>query len=106
MLVNIKSKMEEKVKMKTTVIEINQKRSFYHLILLFKLFLEEQKECPKGTRGTDDLLYIDQYILKEVKTRWKNVAMSWIDYKKLYDLYGPANLDNRMCKNVKNIQQI
>ena len=44
-----------------------------------KLLPEEQKGCRKGSRGTDDLLYIDRAIIKEVKSRNKNVAMAWID---------------------------
>ena len=36
--------------------------------------------------GTEELLYIDQRILKESKTKRKNLAMSWIDHKKAYDM--------------------
>ena len=50
------------------------------------LFPEEQKGCRKGSRGTTELLYIDQHILNERKTRQKNLAMAWIDYKKAYDM--------------------
>ena len=50
------------------------------------LLLEEQKECRKGSRGTNDLLYIDRAVIKEVKGRNKNLAMAWIDYKKAYDM--------------------
>ena len=32
---------------------------------------EEQKGCRKGSRGTNDLLFIDQKLLKEVKEREK-----------------------------------
>ena len=46
---------------------------------------EEQKGCRKGSRGTNDLLYIDRSVIKEVKSRNKNLAMVWIDYKKTYD---------------------
>ena len=49
------------------------------------LFPEEQKGCCKGSRGTAELLYVDQHILNESKNRWKNLAMAWIDYKKAYD---------------------
>ena len=31
-----------------------------------KLLLEEQKGCMKGSRGTNDLLYIDRAVIKEV----------------------------------------
>ena len=49
-----------------------------------KLLPEEQKGCRKGSRGTNDLLYIDRAVIKEVKSRNKNLAMAWIDYKKAY----------------------
>ena len=50
-----------------------------------KLLLEEQKGCRKGSRGTNNLLYINRAVIKEVKHRNKNLAMAWIDYKKAYD---------------------
>ena len=50
-----------------------------------KLLAGEQKGCRKGSRGTNNLLYIDRAVLKEVKSRNKNLAMVWIDYKKAYD---------------------
>ena len=51
-----------------------------------KLLPEEQKGCRKGSRGTNDLLYIDRAVIKEVKSRNMNLAMAWIDYKKAYDM--------------------
>ena len=51
-----------------------------------KLLPEEQKRCRKGSRGTNDLLYIDRAVIKEVRSRNKNLAMAWIDYKKTYDM--------------------
>ena len=47
---------------------------------------EEQKGCRKGSSGSNDLLYIDRAVIKEVKSRNKNLAMAWIDYKKAYDM--------------------
>ena len=47
---------------------------------------EEHKGCRKGSRGTNDLLYIDRTVIKEVKSRNKNLAMFWIDYKKAFDM--------------------
>ena len=47
--------------------------------------------------------YINQHILKEVKTKRKNLAMTCIDYKK-GRWYGPIKLDYRISKNVQNIQ--
>ena len=42
---------------------------FYSLVNSW-LFPKEWKGCHKGgTRGTDDLLYIDLHIFKESKTR-------------------------------------
>ena len=41
---------------------------------------QEQKGCKKGLRGTNNLLYIDRAVIKEVKSRNKNLAMAWIDY--------------------------
>ena len=51
-----------------------------------KLLPEEQKGCRKGSRGSNDLLYIDRAVIKKVKFRNKNLAMAWIDYKKAYDM--------------------
>ena len=49
-----------------------------------KLLPEEQKGYRKGSRGANDLLYIDRAVIKEVNSRNKNLAMAWIDYKKAY----------------------
>ena len=49
-----------------------------------ELLPEEQKGCGKGCRGTNDLLYIDRAAIKEVKSKNKNLAMAWIDYRKAY----------------------
>ena len=40
----------------------------------------------KGSSGTNDLLYIDGAVIKEVKSRNKNLAIAWIDYKKADDM--------------------
>ena len=50
-----------------------------------KLLAEEQKGCRKRSRGTNDLLYIDRTVIREVKSWKKNLAMAWIDYKKTYE---------------------
>ena len=47
---------------------------------------EKQKGCRKGSRGTNDLLYNDRAVIKEVKSRNKNLAMTWIDYKRACDM--------------------
>ena len=51
-----------------------------------KLLPEEQKGWRKGSRGTNGLLYIDRAVIKEVKSKNKNLPMPWIDYKKAYDM--------------------
>ena len=39
----------------------------YYLLINRGLFPKEQKGCPKGTRGTRDLLYIDNTSSRRVK---------------------------------------
>ena len=51
-----------------------------------KLLPEEQKGCRKRSRGTNGLLCIDRAVIREVRSRKKNLAMTWIDYKKAYDM--------------------
>ena len=62
------------------------REKFYNSLTSRGLFPDEQKGCGKGSRRTADLLYIGQHILNESKTRPKNLAMAWIDYKKAYDM--------------------
>ena len=52
----------------------------------FMKLLPEQKGCRKRSTGTNDLLYIDRAVIREVKSRKKNLAMAWIDRKKAYDM--------------------
>ena len=40
----------------------------------------------KRTRRTGKLLYIHRHILKQSKTRQKNLVLAWIDYEKAYDI--------------------
>ena len=47
---------------------------------------EEQKGCRKGSRGTNNSLYIDRAVIKEVKSGNKDLAMAWVDYKKAYEM--------------------
>ena len=62
------------------------REEIYHSLTSRGLFPDEQKGCCKGSRGIAELLYIDQHILDESKTRRNNLAMAWIDYKKAYDM--------------------
>ena len=43
----------------------------------------EHKECCKGSCGTKDQQLIDKTVLRDSKKRYTNLAMAWIDYKKL-----------------------
>ena len=63
----------------------HKREQIYNSLTSRGLFPDEQKGCRKGSRGTAELLYIDQHILNESKTR-KNLAMAWTDYKKAYDM--------------------
>ena len=51
-----------------------------------KLLPEEQKGCRKQSRGTNDQLFIDKVLMKGLKQRMKNVAMKWVDFKKVHDI--------------------
>ena len=51
-----------------------------------KLLPEEQKGCWESSRRTNDLLYVDRAVIKEVKSNKKNSAMAWIGYKEAYDM--------------------
>ena len=41
-----------------------------------KLLPEEQKGCRKRSRRTNNLLYIDRAVIRKVKSRKKNLAMT------------------------------
>ena len=73
-----------------------------------KLLPEKEKGCRKGSRGTNDLLYIDRAGIKEVKSRNKNLAMAWIDYKKAYDIIRHSWIIEcldffRVAENIKSL---
>ena len=51
-----------------------------------KLLPEQQKGCRKSSRGANNSLYFDRAVIREVQSRKKDLAMTWIDYKKAYDL--------------------
>ena len=80
------------------------KEEIYCLLVIRELFPEEQNRCRKGTRGTAELLYIDQHIPKDSKTRWKNVARRGLITKRLW--YDPSKLDNTLSQNVQDIRRI
>ena len=65
---------------------IAQFREIYYSFVCRGRFPEERKKRYRRIRGTGDLQYIDQYILKESKARRKGGVMAWIDYKNVYDI--------------------
>ena len=67
------------------------------------LFPDELKGCCKGSRGKAELLYIDQHILNESKTRLKNKSYS-LDWLQKGIWYGSTKLDNTLSQNVQNIR--
>ena len=78
------------------------REEIYYSLTSRGLIPDEQKGCRVGPRGIGELLYIDQHILNESKTRRKNLAIAWID-NKLGIGYDPAKLDNKLPRNVQNI---
>ena len=45
----------------------------------------EQKGCKRKSRGTKDQLLIDKMIMKHATRKQRNLRMTWIDYKKVYN---------------------
>ena len=77
------------------ILTAQRREEIYFSLTSRGLFPEEQKGCYKRSRGTEELLYIDQYILNESKTRRKNLATAWIDNKKkAYDMVPQSWLIN------------
>ena len=69
---------------------------------------EKQKGYRKGSRGTNDLLSIDWVVIKEVKSRNRNLAMAWIDYNKAYDMVPHLQIIECLdlfgvAENIKNL---
>ena len=76
------------------------REEIYDLLIRCLLFPEVQKECRKWAIGTKQLLFSDKHILKESKTRRKNLALVWNDYKKPYDMVLQSWIIDcfKMCK--------
>ena len=73
-----------------------------------KLLPKEQKACRKGSRRTNDLLYIDRAVIKEVNSKNKNLTKAWIDYKKAYDVVPHSWITEcldlfRVAENIKSL---
>ena len=50
------------------------------------LLPQKQNGCNRKSRGTNDLLFIDKMIMRDVNMRKRTLSMTWIDYKKAYDM--------------------
>ena len=50
------------------------------------LLPQEKKGSRRKSRRTNDLLFIDKMIMREVKMRKQNLLMTWINYKRAYDM--------------------
>ena len=51
-----------------------------------KLLPEEQTRSRRKYQGTTDQLAIDSCILQNCRKRKTNLSMTWVDYKKAYDM--------------------
>ena len=68
------------------ILTVQIREEIYYWLTSRGLFPDEHKGCRKGSRGSAELLYIEQHILNKSKTRRKNPAMTWIDHKNVYDI--------------------
>ena len=80
------------------------REGIYDLLTSQGLFLEEQKVCCKWTRGTGELLYIDQHILHESTTRRKK-SRYCVDWLQKGIRFSPAKLDNKLPRNSQDIRR-
>ena len=68
----------------------------YNYLEREKILLEQQKGCKRGSRGTKDQLLIDKTVLKDCRKRYTNLFMTWIDYRKAYDLVPHISVNDCM----------
>ena len=68
------------------ILSAQTRENIYYWLISYGLFPDERKGYHKVSTRTAELLYVDQHILNESKTRRKNLTMAWIDYKKAYDM--------------------
>ena len=47
---------------------------------------EEQEGCKRRSRGTKDQLFINKAVIRNCNWRKTNLLMSWIDFRKAYEL--------------------
>ena len=83
--------------MRWKILTAQIKEEIYYSLTSRGLFSETQIGYCKGSRGTRELLYIDQHIFIESKTRRRNLVIAWIDSKVIW--YDFAQLDNKLPPN-------
>ena len=89
------------LRMTWKILIAQMREAIYYSLTSRGLIPEEQKVCRKGSRGTAELLWIDQHILNESNTGRENLATVWIDYKKAYDMVPQSWMIN--CLKMYNI---
>ena len=77
------------------------REQIYNWLISPRLFLKGQKGCHKGTWGTVDLLFRDQRVLSESKTRQINLGMAWIDCKKKHTIWYPKDAYYTVSNSIK-----
>ena len=60
--------------------------SMYTFLDENKILPGEKKRCRRESRGTKDQLLIDRMVLRHCKKRHTNLAITWVDYRKAYDM--------------------
>ena len=63
------------------------REEMYYSLITHGIFFDQEKRCYKRTRGTGELLYIDQRILNESKTKRKNLRGA---FNKFPDFFGTS----------------
>ena len=81
------------------------REEIYYSLTSRGLFPEKQNGCWKGYRGTENLLYIDQQIHNESKTRRRKFSYG-LDWQQKGIRYCIAKLDYKLPQNVQIVQNI
>ena len=75
----------------------------HNLVACNGILPEEQKGYRKRSRGTKDQMTIDNAVFRNCKRRKTNLFMSWIDFRKVYDLVPIAGFWNHYESLVQKI---
>ena len=83
---------------KSLTAHINEE--IYQSVVNRELFPEEQRGSNTGTRGTGDLLNIDQHNLKREQNETEKCSHG-VDWLQEGQRYGPTKLDNKLLKCIR-----